>query len=293
MARAAEEAQSQREGGPAAPPPAAVVPSPDPALLLAQFRGRRRREKVGLLLAWVAVIAVLIGAWQLASGRLTSAFYISSPSRCFTRIVDWIQDGSIWSNLGISLLETIVGFAIGATAALVLGLILGRFEIIQRILSPVLTALYALPKIILGPLLILYFGLGFQLKYALGAIVTFFIVFYTTEAAVRTVDRDLIAVVRFAGGGELQVARKVYLPSALGGILAGMRLAIPMTFQAVLFAEILASNRGLGFVVQQSSGNFDSTGAISALVVITAVATVINLGLEGVERATQAWRQNL
>jgi NitT/TauT family transport system permease protein len=159
-------------------------------------------------------------------------------------------------------------------------------------LSPLLTAAYALPKIILGPLLILYFGLGLQMKYVLGAIVTFFIVFYTTEAAVRNVDRDLVAVVRFAGGGELAVIRKVYLPSALGGILSGVRLAIPMTFQAVLFAEILASNKGLGFVVQESSGTFDSTGAIAALVVITIVATIINVSLEMLERATQSWRQN-
>lgn len=257
------------------------------------FRRRRRWARVGIVVSWFVLIGGLIVFWEVASGRWAKPFYVSSPSLVFTRIVDWIQDGSLWPNLGTSLLETALGFGIGASAALVAGLLLGRFPIVGEILSPILTAAYAIPKIILGPLLILYFGLGLQMKYVLGAIVTFFIIFYTTEAAVRNVDRDLVAVVRFAGGGELAVIRKVYLPSALGGILSGVRLAIPMTFQAVLFAEILASNKGLGFVVQESSGTFDTTGAIAALIVITIVATIINVALEMVERATQSWRQNV
>lgn len=257
------------------------------------FRRRRRWARVGIVASWLVLIGGLIVLWEVASGRWAKPFYVSSPSLVFTRIVDWIQDGSLWPNLGTSLLETALGFGIGASAALVAGLVLGRFPIVGEILSPILTAAYAIPKIILGPLLILYFGLGLQMKYVLGAIVTFFIIFYTTEAAVRNVDRDLVAVVRFAGGGEVAVIRKVYLPSALGGILSGVRLAIPMTFQAVLFAEILASNKGLGFVVQESSGTFDTTGAIAALIVITIVATIINVALEMVERATQSWRQNV
>jgi NitT/TauT family transport system permease protein len=275
----------------AVPPPEAI-PLVDPTDVFNVFRRRKRRARFGIVASWFVLLAGLIGLWQLSSGRWAKTFYVSSPSLVADRIGDWIRDGSIWPNLGTSLLETVLGFGIGAGAALIVGLFLGRFQVIAEILSPLLTAAYALPKIILGPLLILYFGLGLQMKYVLGAIVTFFIVFYTTEAAVRNVDRDLIAVVRFAGGGVLAVIRKVYLPSALGGILSGVRLAIPMTFQAVLFAEILASNKGLGFVVQQSSGTFDTTGAIAALVVITIVATIINVTLEAVERATQAWRQS-
>jgi NitT/TauT family transport system permease protein len=273
-------------------PPADAIPLVDPADVFKVFLRRKRRARIGIIVSWFVLTAALIGLWQLSSGRWTKVFYVSSPSLVGHRIGAWIQDGSIWPNLGTSLLETVLGFGLGAGAALVIGLLLGRFPIVSEVLSPLLTAAYALPKIILGPLLILYFGLGLQMKYVLGAIVTFFIVFYTTEAAVRNVDRDLIAVVRFAGGGELAVIRKVYFPSALGGILSGVRLAIPMTFQAVLFAEILASNKGLGFVVQQSSGTFDTTGAIAALIVITVVATIINVSLEVVERATQAWRQN-
>jgi NitT/TauT family transport system permease protein len=128
------------------------------------------------------------------------------------------------------------------------------------------------------------------MKFVLSAIITFFLVFFTTVEAVRGVDSELIAVVRTAGASRAQLIRTTLLPAALGGILTGMRLAVPYALQGAVFGEILASNVGLGYLVQKSAGTFDVTGVFAALVVITVLATAVNELIARIERTSQRWR---
>jgi NitT/TauT family transport system permease protein len=261
-------------------------------IALAAFERQERKNRWVVRTCWVLLLTISLLLWQLASGRWVDPFWISSPARVLARLVDWIVTGTLWPHLLTTVLEAVTGFLVGASLSLVFGLALGMLPLVYKILSPFLTAAYSLPKITLGPLLILYFGLGFEMKFVLSAIITFFIVFFTTVEAVRLTDGELIAVVRIAGASRWQLTRTTLLPAALSGILSGMRLAVPYALQGAVFGEILASNVGLGYLLQKSAGTFDVTGVFSSLIIITALATAVNETIAALERNTQRWRVN-
>jgi NitT/TauT family transport system permease protein len=258
------------------------------AIVLAARRERNDRRITWT--SWLALSAIFLILWQIASERWVDPFWISSPTRVLVRLTLWVTTGELWPHLLTTVLEATTGFCVGAALSLVFGLVLAVLPRIYKILSPFLNALYSLPKITLGPLLILYFGIGFEMKFVLSAIITFFLVFFNTVEAVRYIDPELIAVVRVAGASKWQLTRSTLLPAALGGILTGMRLAVPYALQGAVFGEILASNVGLGYLVQKSAGTFDVTGVFSALIIITALATAVNEMIAALERTTQRWR---
>lgn len=270
--------------------PLAAGPAVDYDNLIVDLRRSRRLAQAQIVAGWIVIATVGIVLWEIASRTILTTFWISSPGLVARRLIDMFVEGRIWSDIATTLAEMYIGFIIGATAALIVGLILGLYPRAFRLLTPYLVGLYALPKVAVAPLLILYFGIDIQMKIALSAIVTFFLVFFTTVDAVRLADWDLIGVVRVAGATRLQLVRVVLLPSALNGILHGMKVALPYALQAALFGEILASNRGMGYSIASSSSQFDVTGVFAGLVVVTIVAVVANQLLDVVVSRTQAWR---
>jgi NitT/TauT family transport system permease protein len=257
---------------------------------VAEAERRANRRRLLVRASWLALLAMLIAAWAAAADCCVDPFWISTPKLVGARVLDWITSGLIWRHLAATVGEASAGFLVGAATSLLLGLVLGTAPLAYQILGPFLNAAYALPKITLGPLLILYFGLGFEMKFVLAAIITFFLVFFNTVEAIRIIDPDLIAVVRISGASRFQLVRTTLLPAALSGILTGMKLAVPYALQGAVFGEILASNVGLGFLLQKSAGTFDVTGVFAALIVITALAVVVNEALSWMERVTQRWR---
>lgn len=256
-----------------------------------EFRASRRRQRQRLVIGWIVLFVALLGAWELASRTVSSTFWVSSPGLVGARLWEmFTSESRIWGDIVVTLGETFIGFAIGAFLGLVTGLLLGVYPRVMALLSPVVVALYALPKITLGPLLILYFGIGFEMKVALAAIIAYFLIFFNTVDAVRHTDPELIGVVRVAGGRPWDILRIVLLPSALDGILTGVKVALPYSLQGALFGEILASNQGLGYLIAAAGSQFDVTGVFAGLAIVTVVAVAVDQIVNLVVRRTQVWR---
>ena len=149
---------------------------------------------------------------------------------------------------------------------------------------------YSTPKILLAPLLVIYVGIGIEMKAVLAGIITFFLVFFNTAEAVSKTDPELVDVVRVAGAGPWQLLRAVFVPSALNGVLIGIKLAAPMALQGALVGEILASSSGLGYRVEYAASQFDVTGVISGLIVVVVVAVIVDQGVRFTVAHTQQWR---
>lgn len=254
---------------------------------------RRRIAELGdaaLVLCQVALALAVLAAWQGASGRLVDAFFVSSPLEVVRRLVAWTADGSIFVHLWATLYATILGFAIGAALGIVLGLWLGLSPFMSRLLNPFIWAFNALPKVALAPLLVLWFGLGIESKIALAAVLVLFIVFFNTYAGVREVDRDLIDTVRLMRASRRQVLVKVVIPSAVAWVFAGFRIAVPYALIGAVIGEMIAANRGLGYLVQFAGAQFDTAGVFAVLVVIGLLAVVLNQVVESVQKRLERWR---
>jgi len=243
------------------------------------------------MVLWQTVLGIaILFVWQGVSGRLVDNFFISNPIDVGRRLAEWTLDGSIFMHLWATVYATAVGFTIGAVIGAVLGIWLGVSPFASRLLNPYLNALNALPKVALAPLFVLWFGLGINSKIALAAVLVLFLVFLNTFAGVRQVDQDLIDGARLMRATRMQVIRKVIVPSALSWLFAGLRVSVPYALIGAVLGEMIASNRGLGYLVQFSGAQFDTAGVFAVLIVIALLAMALNFVVDIVQNRMERWR---
>jgi len=240
---------------------------------------------------WQLALGIgLLLAWQGASGRLIDNFFISNPIDVATRLYRWTADGSIFMHLAATLYATVLGFVIGSVGGAVLGIWLGVSPTASRLLNPYLNALNALPKVALAPLFVLWFGLGIESKIALAAMLVLFLVFLNTFAGVREVDQDLIDAARLMRATRTQLVTKVIIPAAMSWVFAGLKVAMPYALIGTVLGEMIAANRGLGYLVQFSGSQFDTAGVFAVLIVIALLAVALNYLVELTQGRMERWR---
>jgi len=268
----------------------AAVMSGGRSVAVAQFEaaeGRRTR--------WILVLRLLVGIvflafWEYASGRLIDKLFISSASAVFTRLGKWVMDGTLVNHLSITLYATMWGFLIGSFVGFALGLLFGRFRALAEVLDPYITALYSIPKIALAPLFIIWFGIGIESKVAVSASIVFFVVFLNTYAGVRDVNPLFINAIRIMGGSQWHVLRQVIMPSATSWVITGLKVSVPYALVGTVIGEFMSSNRGIGFLISQATGLFDTTSVFSGLIVLSIVGAIFNQGLGRLETFFLRWR---
>ena len=231
----------------------------------------------------LAVLIVVLVAWHFVSGRLIPAFYISDPISIFNVLVGWFSSGSVWIHVWATMLTLFLGYAVGATAGIAFGLVLGLYPRAELVLAPFIAALYGLPKVALLPLLVILFGIGLLSKVVLVASVVFFLLFYATVSGMHDVDRDTIDGLRLMGATEGEIVRKVRMPAILPWIYTGFRTSIGYALTTTVVSEALSSNRGLGFLIEHAAVQFNAAGVFAAVVVLLALSSVIMVPLEILE----------
>jgi NitT/TauT family transport system permease protein len=275
--------------------PVGIGPAPT-----APSTGRKRfrvtRWKVLVNLTRLAVIGGALLAWERFAGDPTKGrvlidqFYVSRPSAIWDAFTGWIDEGVLITGIWVTLQETVFGFLIGAVLGLITGFILGTSRFISAVFRPIVTALNSIPRLALVPLFILWFGLGMSSKMAFVAMIVFFLVFFNTYAGVSDVDDHLLDVLRLMKAKRWQLHTKVTLMSAMTWIIAGLRVSVPYALVAAVTAEMIASNRGMGYLVVRSSGQFFTAGVFAGILVLMVVA----MGLTGLvtllERRLLRWK---
>lgn len=240
----------------------------------------------------VLLLCVLVG-WQLLSGTLVDPLFISSPLAVISQIVAWIGDGTLQFHVVITLQETLLGLFFGMVSGILVGFLFGIQQTLAKVLDPFIISIYSIPKVALAPLFILWFGIDIQMKVILAAVTVFFLVFLNTLAGVRNVDQDLINAVLLMGGKHRDIMFKVIIPSATGSILTGLRIAVPYALIGAVVAELIASNRGIGYLIESSSTDFNTTGVFAALVVLTVIAALLNAIVNFIDRKTSRWKAGM
>lgn len=238
----------------------------------------------------VVLVVALVSVWEWSAGRLFDITFTSRPTAIWDRLVEWNQDGTLWMHSWITLQEVVYGYLLGALAGAVLGFVLASAPIVYRVLDPFIMALYSIPKVALAPLFIVWFGIGIDMKVLLAAVTVFFLVFLNTAAGVREVDRGLIDAVRLMGGGRRDIALKVVLPSSMTGMLTGLKVAIPYALIGAVIGELVASNRGLGYLISNSAAQFDTAGVFATLVVLSVIAAALNFLVGLLDHRVSRWK---
>jgi NitT/TauT family transport system permease protein len=237
----------------------------------------------------LAVLVLIVALWQ-AGSMIFGVYWLSTPWLTVSRFFTMLFSGELIRQSGYTIEESFLGALIGGVPAVILPFILRRSPILVSILDPFMVGGYGSPKLALAPLFILWFGIGTESKIALVASVLFFIVYFSTLTGVRSLDAKLVQMAQLIGASEQQVARKIVFPGAVPNIFAGFRIGLPYAIGAAVIAELISSNRGLGYLVQVGAMNFDTTQCFVAILAATIIVHGVNFIVDETERLLLRWR---
>jgi NitT/TauT family transport system permease protein len=219
-----------------------------------------------------------------------AAFFFGEPVKVFWVIVDWFRSGEIFGHLGITLLETALGFVIGAAFGLGIGLWLALSPTASAVMDPYIKGFNSMPRVVLAPIFAVWFGLGIWSKVALGVTLVFFVVFFNVYQGVREVSPNLIANARMLGASRNQLLRSIYLPSAMSWVFASLHNAVGLAFVGAVVGEYLGSAQGVGYLILQAEGTFDINTVFAGILVLTAFALLLDTAVGVIERRLMTWQ---
>ncbi|SMF24899.1 NitT/TauT family transport system permease protein [Tistlia consotensis] len=252
---------------------------------------RKRASRWLVLALQVGFFVLVTGTWQAgATTGWLDPFFFSKPSDIAGRMAEWILSGYIWPHLIVTLTEAMAAFAIGIVTGVLAGLALARVELLAAVFDPYIRIFNALPRVILAPILIIWFGLGMGSKIALGVTLVFFVVFFNTFQGVREVDPVVLNNARMLQASDHQLMRHVYLPSAMAWIFSSLHTSIGFALVGAVVGEYIGASQGIGYVVSQAQGVFDTTGVFAGLILTSIVVLCIDLAIEALERYLLRWR---
>jgi NitT/TauT family transport system permease protein len=257
------------------------------------------RAKLRILQA--LLLAAIFAVWQVLTqpGLVPpfvwdnpdrAAFFFGQPVKMFQVIWAWFSDGTIYKHLWVTLEETVLAFVIGSVLGLAVGLWLGLSATASALFDPYVTALNAMPRVVLAPIFMVWFGLGIWSKVALGVTLVFFIVFYNVYQGVREVSPVVLNNTVMLGANRRQQLRHVYLPSATSWVFSSLHTSVGMAFVGAVVGEYLGSASGVGYLIQQAEGAFDIDTVFAGILVLTAFALVLDFAVTRAERRLLLWR---
>jgi NitT/TauT family transport system permease protein len=251
---------------------------------------RRRRGRGRQYLIQAGVVVVLLAAWQLLSGPVIDPLYISSPWLVLRRIGELADEGVLWPNAWSTFSQSLVGFAGGAIAGVVIGNVMGIVRVFGRTMAPFVTFFYTLPRIAIAPLFVIWLGVGFGFKAAFVAFVVVFIFITPIYAGLRDLDEDMVNGIRVMGAGRWRVIRMAILPQQVLWMTTTVKLAFPTAVATDIVAEFVASTKGLGYLMNEAAGTLDTASLLAEVVFISVVVTLVLGAISLVERYWFRWR---
>jgi NitT/TauT family transport system permease protein len=225
--------------------------------------------------AAVLSLAAFLIAWKLATvfGGYPE-FILPAPEAVGERAVRAIGSGVLWEHTAVTLLEVVLGFAVGAVVAILAGIALGKSVLIERVLSPYIVAAQAVPILALAPLLDIWFGGGLLARVVICALIVFFPIAIATLVGIRSADPLLAEMLRSLGASAAQRTRLLEIPSALPVIFGGLRVGVTLAVIGAVVAEWAGASTGLGVLI-----NIANQGLFDTPLMFVALATLAIIGL--------------
>jgi NitT/TauT family transport system permease protein len=244
----------------------------------------RRRRGAGSLV-------VVLVAWEvIARYVIDNQLFLASPTRVYRAGVDLARSGELWIHVYTSGIEFILGFAIASVLGIAIGALMGLSPTVRAYLEPWVSALYATPIIAIGPLFILWFGLGITSKVLLVVVTAIFPVIINTHVGLTNVDQSLLESVRSFGATKWQLFRLVRLPSSLPFLVAGERLAVARALVGVVVAELFGARAGLGYLILVSAQTFNTANLFVGVIVLAVSGVIAMAALQRLEYRLSPWR---
>ncbi len=250
------------------------------------FLRRQRVRKTLIHVTQVGVLLLLLGVWELAAllGWIDS-FITSSPSRIWKTLVELIADGTLWKHLWVSTWETLAGFAIGTGLGYAVAVVLWWNDFLKEVFEPYIVVLNSLPKIALGPIIIIWAGTGKASIVTMAVLISVVITTITILNGFLETDKDKELLLRSMGANRLQIFVKLVAPANVPTLLATLKINVGMAWIGSIMGEYLASKEGLGYLIVYGKQVFRLDLVMTCTVVLCALAGLMYALVSLLEKA--------
>jgi len=219
------------------------------------------------------------------------AFILPRPAQVADRFFRAVEDGSLLRHTAFTLLEVTLGLLAGSLAATILGYFLAHFRLLNRLLSPYLVGIQAIPTVAIAPLLVIWFGSGLTSKVLICALIVFFPMLINTIVGVRSVPAELHDLMRSLEASRWQTLRHLEAPAALPVLMGGLKVSATLAVIGAVVGEFVSARAGLGFLVNSSRNVFDTPLMIAATLALAVLALSLYGLVALLERGLLAWQR--
>ena len=232
-----------------------------------------KKDKITTLLAQIIIFVGLIGLWELltALGAL-DPFFFSSPSRIVSTLAEFFSSGEMFTHIGVTLYETLIGFLIATFLGTLIAIILWWSEKLRKILDPYIVVINALPKIALGPMIIIWFGAGTTAIIVMCILICIVITTLSMLNAFLSCDKDKLLLMKSLGANKFQTFFKLVFPNAFGELISVLKINVGMSWVGTIMGEYLTSKAGLGYLIVYGGQVFNLDLVMASTVILCILA---------------------
>lgn len=254
-------------------------------ILHKDYNRRLEREKRWVRFYQFLIFICFFGLWEIAGRRAwIDPLLFSSPSKIWRLFLSKLNDGTLLSHISVTLFETILGFVLGTLLGASLAGLLWWSARLSKILDPYLVILNAMPKVALGPILIVALGPGFVSIIAMGTIISVIITTIVVFTSFNEVDSNYLKVLKTFDATKMQIFKEAILPASFPTIISTLKVNVGLSWVGVIVGEFLVSAKGLGYMIIYGFQVFNFTLVLLSLIIIAVFATIMYQGVELLEK---------
>ena len=252
-----------------------------------KYLAHRRNDKITTVVLQIGLLLALFGIWELAAQLdWIDPFITSCPSRIVS-VLGTIDVGELFTHIAYTLIECIVGFIAASGLGILIAVLLWRFVKLRRVVEPYIVVLNALPKIALGPIIIIWVGAGAQAIIVMTILICIIVTVISVLSAFMAVDEGKILLMRSMGATKLQILFKLILPANIPALVNMLKINVGLAWVGTIMGEYLVSTAGLGYLIIYGSQIFKMDLVMASTVILCVLATVMYLAVAGVEKFTK------
>lgn len=239
-----------------------------------KFIAKQRINKTIVVATQVLILLTFLTAWELLTKfEIISPFFFSSPSKIAQTIGELHKSGELWFHSAITLKETLIGFVIATSVGFVIAFVLWYSNFLRRVLEPYLVVLNSLPKIALGPIIIIWFGAGSKAIIFMCILIVIIVTIMNILNSFTSCDKQLIALTQSLGANKMQIFIKLILPSSLKDIVSTLKINVGLSWIGAIMGEYLVSKAGLGYLLIYGGQVFNLNLVMTSTVILCVLAS--------------------
>lgn len=241
-----------------------------------RYLKRIKRNNILVIFTQILLVTLFIGIWQiLADKNLVNTFLVSSPSKVFDTIIELIKANNFWNHIFTTVYEIIISFILGNLIGLLVASMLWYNKFLSRVFEPFLTILNSLPKVALGPLIIVWAGANTKSIIIMALLISAIISIINIHNAFKSTDINKIKIIKSMGGNKFQIFTKVVIPSNFMPIIESFKINVSMCFVGVIMGELLVSKEGIGYLIMYGSQVFNMNFVITGVILLVILTVIL------------------